>query len=563
MKQPIQREPATVPTIRRSAPVSRIAALPVLLIALFTVSMPVLAQPPYDLLITGGRIVDGTGNPYFYGDVAVTGDRIVAIGQLADASAVRVIDAEGLVIAPGFIDLHTHTDLLGNGMAESKIRQGVTLDIMGERDSVAPRDGLPAGTDSHAGDWTTFSEYFERLEDQGISMNIISHVSEGQIRLVVMGYDPGPASPEQLERMENLLERSLKEGAWGLVTRFESGGPAHPEEVLALAALTRKHGSVYFSHIGSEGYEQQKELDFAIRVARETGIPVHILHLKIRGQRLWDEMPDFVEQINSARSSGLDITANQYPYTAMSHGWSANFPLWMREEGPERFTEMLRDRSLRERIKTDPEFIAWSQEHGWWEGIAMARAGTPEVKAYEGMRLVDIAALRGDADLADTLISLMAAEQGNISGVFHNQSEDNVRLIMRQPWVSIASDGSAIDLNAAGVPHPRNYGTNVRVLGKYVREEGVLTLEDAIRKMTSLPAQVLGLQERGILKPGFYADIVLFDADTVSDTNSFEFPKSYARGVPYVLVNGKLVIDRGLHTGAAAGRVLRGPAYQP
>ncbi|MEZ5490232.1 MAG: D-aminoacylase [Gammaproteobacteria bacterium] len=524
------------------------------------ICLPVNAQD-FDVLITGGRIVDGTGNPYFYGDVGISGDSIVAVGRLEGATASRTIDAQGLVVAPGFIDLHTHTDLLGNGRAESKIRQGVTLDIMGERDSVAPRDGLPqeAGRPS----WTTFSEYFDLLEEQGIAMNIISHVSEGQLRLVVMGYDPGPASAAQLARMRALLERSLKEGAWGLVTRFESGGTPHPEEVLSLAALTRSYGSVYFSHVGSEGYEQQDEFDFAFRVAEETGIPVHILHLKVRGQQIWDEMPNYVQQINAARNRGLDITANQYPYTAMSHGWSANFPLWMREEGPERFTEMLRDRSLRERIKSDPEFIAWSQEHGWWEGIAMARASTPEVKVYEGMRLVDIAARRGDADPADTMITLMAAEEGNISGVFHNQSEDNVRLVMRQPWVSIASDGSAIDLNASGVPHPRNYGTNVRVLGRYVREEAVLSLEDAIRKMTSLPAQILGLDDRGILKPGFAADVVLFDPDTVSDTNSFEYPKSYAYGVPFVLVNGELVIDQGIHTGAMPGRVLRGPAYEP
>lgn len=531
-----------------------------LILILSTLALPVNAQE-YDVLIMNGRVVDGSGNPFYYADVAIVEDRIVAVGQLEAAAATEVIDASGLVVSPGFIDLHTHTDLLGNGMAESKVRQGVTVDIMGERSSVAPRDGLGAA-DSDGPNWTNFSEYFGLLEAQGIAMNIISHVSEGQIRRVVMGYETDKATPEQMQSMKALLERSLKEGAWGLVTRFESGGTPHPEEVLELAKLTSDFGSVYFSHIGSEGYEQQQELDFALRVAEEAEIPVHILHLKVRGQQLWDEMPDYVTQINQARARGLDVTANQYPYTAMSHGWSANFPLWMREEGPERFTEMLRDRSLREEIKSDPEFIAWSQEHGWWEGIAMARASTPEVSAYEGMRLVDIASARGDDDPADTMIALMAAEEGSISGVFHNQSEENVRLIMRQPWVSIASDGSAIDLNAPGVPHPRSFGSNVRVLGKYVREEGVLTLEDAIRKMTSLPAQALGMQDRGLLKPGFAADVVIFDPDTVSDTNSFEFPKSYARGVPYVLINGELVIDEGIHTGAMPGRVLRGPATE-
>lgn len=534
---------------------------PVVLGFLALVTLPTAAQQ-YDLLIRNGRVVDGAGNPWVYADVAVTDGRIAAIGQLDNAEAAREIDATGLVVSPGFIDLHTHTQLLGNPLAQSKIRQGVTIDVMGESSSEAPRDGLPIDPDVPAGhNWTTFTEYFGLLEEQGISMNIISNVSEGQIRRVVMGYDPGPASPEQLAEMKSLLTRSLQEGAWGLVTRFESGGPAQPDEVIELVKLTAEHNTVYFSHIGSEGYEQQKEMDFAFRVAEEASLPVHILHLKIRGQQLWDELPGFVEQIQQAREAGMDITANQYPYTAMAHGWSANFPLWLREEGPDRFGEMLRDDSLRERIKSDPEFIAWSQEHGWWEGIAMARANTPEVKAYEGMRLSEIAARRGDDDPADTIITLMGAEDGRISGVFHNQSEENVRLVMRQPWVSIASDGGAIDLDAPGVPHPRSYGSNARVLGLYVREAGVLTLEEAVRKMTSLPAQILGLRDRGLLVPGYAADIVLFDPDTVTDTNSFEFPKSYADGVPYVVVNGELVIDQGIHTGARPGQVLYGPAY--
>lgn len=519
----------------------------------------------YDVLVRGGRIIDGTGNPAFYGDVGIRGARIAAVGRLAGARAKRTLDAAGLVVSPGFIDLHTHTDLLADGLAQSKVRQGVTVDVLGEADSVAPRDGLVSrpGDSTVSPDWTDFTGYFRRLERQGISMNLVSHVSEGQVRRVVMGYDERPATREELDRMKKLVARSMEEGAWGLVTRFESGGPAHPAEVIELARVVASYGGTYVSHIGSEGYEQQKELDFAIRVAEEVKLPVHIFHLKIRGRELWPQMPSFIMQIQAAHDRGLDITANQYPYTAMSHGWSACFPLWTREGGPEQFAARLRDPSLRDKIKNDPDFIAWSKEHGWWDGIAMSRARLPQNKKYEGMRLADIAKLRGDADPADTFITLMAEEAGTISGVFHNQSEENVRLIMRQPWVAVASDGAAIDLEAPGVPHPRNYGTNVRVLGHYVREAHVLTLEDAVRKMSSLPAQILGLADRGQIRNGFAADVVIFDPKTVRDTNSYEQPKSYAAGVSYVLVNGVLVIDKGEHTRARPGKVIYGHGHRP
>lgn len=514
---------------------------------------------PFDVLIVGGRIVDGTGNPWFDGDVGIRGDRIVAVGDLEGAEADRLIDATGLVVAPGFIDLHTHSDgaLLRDGTAQSKVRQGVTLDIAGESSSPAPRDGL-RGSD----DWTTFTGYFERLEDQGISMSLISHVSYHQVREVVKGFDESPASPSELERMKRLTARSMEEGAWGLVTRFGSGGPQHPDEVLELAKVVASYGGNYTSHHGSEGYEQEKEIGFAIRVAEEADIPVHLFHFKIRARDNWGTIGRFIEQIEEARARGLDITANQYPYTAMFHGWSAFFPRWVREGGPDRFAERLRDESLRGRIKTDPDFIEWAREHGWWEGIVLARASTPEVRAYEGMSVAEIAEARGAEDPADVVLDLMAAEGGRISGVFHTMSEEDVRQIMRRPWVAHASDGSAINLDAEGLPHPRNYATVPRVLGHYVRDEGVLPLEDAVRKMTSLPAQILGLADRGQVREGFVADLAVFDPDRIAETNSFEAPKSYPVGIPYVIVNGTLVIDGGEHTGARPGRVLRGPGYR-
>jgi N-acyl-D-amino-acid deacylase len=533
------------------------------------------AQPSaYDVVIRGGHIVDGTGNPWVLGDVAIQRGRIVAVGRVPDGSAARVIDASGMVVAPGFIDLHTHSDisLLADGTAQSKIRQGVTLDVLGESTSVAPRDGLRAEGASDAGatgeaavrqDWTTFTDYFARLAKRGVSMNVISHASAEQVRRVVMGYDSRAATADELDRMKKLIARSMEEGAWGLVTRFESGGPDHPDEIVELAKVVASYGGNYTSHIGSEGFEQEKELQFAIRVAREARMPVHVFHLKIRAKDNWGTVGKYVKMIDDARASGLDITANQYPYTAMNHGWSAFFPVWAREGGPAKFAERLKDPAVRERIKKDKDFLTWVKEHGGWEGIVMGRGATERTRRYEGLRISEIAKLRGDADPADTCLVLMADDGGRISGMFHTMSEDDVRLVMKQPWVAIASDGSAINLDAPGVPHPRNYSTNVRVLGYYVRDQHVLTLEDAIRKMTTLPAQVLGLRDRGQLREGFAADVVVFDPATVGETNSFEKPKSYAKGVNYVLVNGVLVIDKGEHTGAKPGVAILGRGHTP
>jgi N-acyl-D-aspartate/D-glutamate deacylase len=447
--------------------------------------------------------------------------------------------------------------LLNDGNAESKVREGVTLDVIGESTSVAPRDGLPEAS----GTWTDFTGYWKALQQKGISMNVLSEVSFEQIRLVVMKYGPGHASAAQLERMKQLTARSMQEGAWGLVTRFESGGPEYPDEVIELAKVAASYGGIYASHIGSEGMQQDKELDFAIRVADEAKMPVHVFHLKIRGKVNWGTVGKYVAKIEAARTRGLDVTANEYPYTAMQHGWSAFFPVWAREEGPQAFAALLKNPAMREKIKQDKDFITWSGEHGGWDGIVLGRARLPQNKKYEGMRVSEIAKLRGNADPADACLELMAEEGGTISGIFHTMSEEDVRTVMRQPWVAVASDGSAINLQEEGVPHPRSYSTNPRVLGHYVRDEHVLTLEDAVRKMTSLPAQILGLRDRGQIRNGFAADVTIFDPATVGETNSFEKPKSYPAGIPYTIVNGVLVIDGGKHTGARPGRPLMGPGF--
>jgi len=518
----------------------------------------------FDVLITGGHIVDGTGNPWYSGNVAIRDGRIAAIGTLEGASAKRTIDATGMIVAPGFIDLHTHSDipLLADGNAESKIRQGVTLDVLGESQSVAPRDGFPDETEGGVTtDWTTFTGYFDRLKEKGVSMNVISHASFEQTRRVVMGYSTEPASPAELEKMKALMTRSMKEGAWGMVLRFESGGPRYPEEVIALAQVVRQHGGNVTSHVGSEGFEQDKELDFMFRLAREAKDPIHLFHYKIRGSKNWGKQQHYIDRIDKARAQGIDVTVNEYPYIAMNHGWNVFFPVWARQDGPDAFAEMLKDPATQARIKADPDFKAWMHEHGDAEGIVYARSSLAAHKQYEGMRLAQIAKMRGDADPVDTCIELMAEAGGRIGGIFFAMSEENVRKVMQQPWTAISSDAGALNLQASGFPHPRTFGTNARVLGHYVREEKVLTLEDAVRKMSGFPAQILGLPDRGEIHTGFQADIVVFDPATVIDTATFEEPKSYPLGVPYVLVNGVVVVDGGEHTGARPGKALMGAGF--
>jgi N-acyl-D-aspartate/D-glutamate deacylase len=522
----------------------------------------------YDVVIHRGRLIDGTGNPWFYGDLAIKGGRIASIGKIDPFSGQRAISAKGCVVTPGFIDMHTHSDqpLIADGNAESKVRQGVTLDIIGESQTVAPLEGpvLEEYRAEHRRrnnietDWKTFASYFARLMRQGISINVSSGVSPQQIKQVVVGYDDRPATPTEQQKMNQLVANAMEEGALGLTAAWHAKGPECPEEVVEMAKVARSYGGYYGVHLGSEGFDIIEELEKAVRVAREANIPVHVYHLKMRAKSNWGRVRQVIAQIEEARREGLEITANQYPYTAMQHPWRRLFPRWVQNAPVSETIPQFKNEAFRERVMKDPEFDQYVNEHGGWEGIVGARFDTPTLKPFEGKTIAEIAKIRGQ-DPVSACFDLIYEEGVFIHGVHHTMCEEDVKTVMEVPWVSVGSDGSALNLNYPGKPHPRSFGTNPRVLGKYVREGKILSLEDAIRKMTSLPAQVLGLKDRGLLKEGYWADIVLFDPDKVSDKATYENPKQYPKGIDYVLVNGTVVIDNGNHTGARPGRIIYGP----
>lgn len=545
-----------------------------LMSTLFLLQITSAAERPnggvsYDIVITNGKVIDGSGNPWFHADLAIKSGKIVKIGKLDPKSGKRVIDAKGMTVSPGFIDLHTHTDLtaLADGNVESKVRQGVTLDVIGESSTVAPLKGAvleeyKEGAKRREGvdiDWTTLEGYFRRLNKKGSSMNIASSVSPQQIRKVVVGFDDRPASAAEIEKMKQLVAQAMEEGAVNLSTAFTGGGYKYADEMIAMAKVVAKYGGYYGTHVGGEGEQINEELDKAIRIAEETGIPVHIYHIKVRGKNNFGKVKDVIKKIEAVRARGLDVTANQYPYTAMQHPWTRLFPTWVQEMPRKEAISKLKDRAFRDKIKADHEFAEYVSEHGGWEGIVGTVFTKPANKQFEGKTILEMSKLRNQSDPAETCFDLIVDEGAFINGVHHTMSEDDVKFVMQVPWVSIASDGSAVNLKEPGKPHPRSYGTNVRVLGKYVREEKVLTLEDAVRKMTSLPAQTLKLKDRGLLKEGYWADVVIFDPATVSDPATYENPQQYAKGVPFVLVNGTVVIDNGNHTGARPGKVIYGP----
>lgn len=527
------------------------------------------AMAAYDVAIRGGRVVDGTGNPWYLADVGIREGRIAAIGRIAPDAAARTIEAGGRVVSPGFIDLHTHSDisLLLDGHAHSKARQGVTLDVLGESASVAPLRGVAAEEyqldQRHRFgfevDWTDFAGYFARVERQGVSINVASGVSPQQIRTCVLGFETRPATAAEQQEMERLTAEAMEQGAVGLTCAWHGGGPEYPDEVAGMARVAARYGGYYGVHLGSEGFEIDEELRKALYIGRHARIPVHIYHIKLRGRCNWGRAGQIIAVIEAARREGLEVTANQYSYTAMQHPWSRLMPRWVQDAPRQAILTRFADRDFRERVKCDPEFQQYVEEHGGWDAIVASVLHNPELKPYEGKRASEVARMRGQQDdPAEAAFDLVLAEGNFPHGVYHNMSDEGLRAFMRCLWVAVASDGTALNLEAPGFPHPRSFGTNVRVLGRFVRGEGIVTLEDAVRKMTSLPAQVLRLPDRGLLRPGYWADVVVFDPNRVADRATFEDPKQYPAGVDHVLVNGVPVIDQGEHTGARPGVVVRG-----
>ncbi len=524
---------------------------------------------PYDLAIRGGTVVDGTGAPGFAGDVAVRGDRIVAVGRVP-GTAQREIDARGLVVSPGFIDMHSHSDflLLEDGDAQSKIRQGVTTDVLGEDSSGGPVLGKHPRVEKAS--WTTLGGYFDALEKSRISINAASYVGMGTVWRCVMGDSHERPTPAQFDEMKALIDQAMREGASGLSSMLAvpPGLLATREDMVALCKPVARHGGIYSTHIRNEGTEVLDAIREAIAIGEGAGCGVDIIHLKIAEQKLWGRMGEIVAIIEAARRRGVNVQANVYPYTRGNNNLASILPPWAHEGGTERVLARLRDPSERAKMRKDIQggIPGWYNHYtavgGDWKRMLVNGNLTPKNRAFEGKTVDAIFAARWPGkDGVEALYEFLLEENGSIPTIYEHHTEADMNLAMRQPWTSIGSDGSAYAVEGPlrrGKPHPRNFGTFPRVLGVYVRERKLLPLEEAVRKMTSLNAEKIGLKDRGVLRPGAFADIAIFDAGKVIDKSTYLEPFAYNEGIEAVIVNGEVVLERGgRHTGARPGRVLR------
>ena len=535
---------------------------------------------PFDTVILNGHVIDGSGSPWYAADVGIRDGRIAAIGKLDRAPARRRIDATGQVVAPGFIDMlgQSEITLLVDPRVPSKIYQGITTEITGEGKSIAPLVGAARGGQqslfdhySLTADWTTFAEYFARLERQRIGINLGSYVGATTLREAVIGEENLPASPADLKRMRALLAQAMQDGAMGVSSSLEySPAPyASTEELIALASEAARYGGIYATHMRSEGDGIGKALEETFRIAREAKIPVEIWHLKVSGKANWGTMPAIVKRIEAARASGLDIAADTYAYPAWANEMSAFVPPWAHEGGDAKLVERLRDPAARERIRHDMLTPSEDWDNEWTEidtpdAIMIGVVKNPKLLPLQGHTIAAIAKERGK-DPIDTLLDILIEDDGFTYCAVFGMNEDDIALALVQPWTSVDNDSSGTSTDGvlgAEHPHPRAYGAFPRVLRKYVREEHRLTLEDAIRKFSALPASRLHLADRGLVKRGLAADIVVFDPTTVADRSTFADPNQLAVGMKWVLVNGVPVIADGAMTGALPGQVLRGPGYR-
>jgi N-acyl-D-amino-acid deacylase len=525
-------------------------------------------EPVYDLLIRGGRVLDGTGGPWVHADVALSGDRIAAVGRLPGARARDTIDATGLVVAPGFIDMLGHSEypLLADGRALSKITQGITTEITGEVTSVVPVNEntlRELGARRERVTWTDLDGYFRALEAARPAINLATFVTVGSVRRYVMGDADRAPTADELARMRALVGEAMEQGAMGLSSGliYAPASYASTEEIIELARVAAEHGGVYASHIRSEGDRLVEAIEEAIRIGEEAGTRVQIHHLKASGRANWGKMPEAVAAIERARARGVDVSADQYPYTAAGTGLTAILPGWAHAGGADSLLARLADPTQRARLR---EALAgggdWNigASAGGPGGVMIASVGEDSLKRYQGMRLDALAEARGQ-EVVDALFDLLLADRARTSAIYFSMSEADVEYAMRQPWVSIGIDAGARPLDAAlvGQPHPRAYGSFPRILCRYVRERGVLTLEEAVRRFTSLPAAQMGLDDRGVLKAGLRADLTLFDPDTVCDRATFEAPVQASVGIAHVIVNGVPVLRDGTPTDARPGRGVR------
>ena len=563
-----------------------------LMMALALVLVAVLLTPPleaqveaYDLIIMNGRIVDGTGNPWFYGDVAIRGDRIVKVGYVGPGRAIRRIDARGMIVAPGFIDMlgQSELNLLIDPRAESKVFQGITTEVTGEGGSPAPlndyilKENEPFFKHFNiTADWHTLAEYFSRLERSHSAINLASYVGATQVRQYVLHDENRAPTAAELDEMRKLVAQAMEDGAVGISTSlvYAPAFYAKTEELIELAKIASRYGGVYATHMRNESNAIMSALDEAIHIGTEANIPVEIFHLKMAGKPNWGKMRDVIAKIEAARAHGLDITADQYPYVAGATSLGAAVPPWSHEGGTAKFVERLKDPATREKLKQEMRAPSNNWENfylgaGGGEGILISSVLNRELAKYEGKRINEVARMMGPRDgrpdELDALFDLLIADNAQTSMIVFLMSEDDVKLALRQPWVSVGVDHGAVALTgplAEGKAHPRGYGAFPRILGRYVRDEHVVTLEEAIRKMTSLAANRVHLADRGLLKPGFFADVVVFDPRQIHDVATFEDPNRLSAGMQYVLVNGGMVILAGKQTNALPGRPLRGPGYK-